>query len=203
MPKLELPADHVRTAADARRAVLAAQRRRAGAMRREVRPARPAVIPTLRAAAQPVAAKPPDTWRPINSKLCRQLGIPSAALKKGDMRGQPFVSYRQLTVALHCRLTRMNLAAIGRLYNIGRSSIIAASRRMKPVLDATGLDDDAPVALWIEAALPHLFRDIAERRRACAAHAKVSIRKNGSPPPLPGAAVVVRPLVSPTAFAGG
>jgi hypothetical protein len=121
-------------------------------------------------------------------------------LKKGNVRGMPYVAYRQLGIALYRRLSRMSLTAISRLYNVDRSSIIAAERRMAPVLAATRLDDTAPVALWVAAALPYLFRDIAARRRKCAQHAKTSIRK---PPPLPGAAVVVKPPVSPTAFAGG
>jgi chromosomal replication initiation ATPase DnaA len=91
--------------------------------------------------AERPAVKP--SWRPIWSEVARQTGIPAEQLNKGDAgRSMPITAYRQLTMALTCRLTSLSLNTIARLFSINDHSTVIHARTAaigKPVLDETVL----------------------------------------------------------------
>jgi hypothetical protein len=166
MPRLDLPDDGVRTAADVRaRAFAAFERRRAAYLKLAAAPP-----PEPEPIAEGPAVKPSPPWRPIWSEVSRQTGIPAEHIKKGDeSRGMPITAYRQLAMALMCRLTTLTLKTIAALFDVSdHSTVIHARNSMAPILDATGLTEADSVPIWVEAALPLLFVHIAEHRRACA-----------------------------------
>jgi hypothetical protein len=169
MPRLDLPDDGIRTAGDVRsRAFAVFERRRVAYMKAAASPpAEPELL------AERPAVKPFPPWRPICSELSRQTGVPSDWLKKRtESRGMPITAYRQLAMALMCRLTKLSLKTIARLFNVNdHSTVIHARGAMAPILDATGLTEADSVPIWVEAALPLLFVRIAEHRRACATRA--------------------------------
>jgi hypothetical protein len=174
MPRLELPDDGVRTASDVRaRAFATFERRRAAYLKLAAELPRDE---SERLAEPEKAAKPERPamdWRPIWAEVARQTGIPAEHIKKGDeSRGMPITAYRQLAMALMCRLTKLSLKTIARLFDVNdHSTVIHARRAMVPILDATGLTEADSVPIWVEAALPLLFVRIAEHRRACATRA--------------------------------
>jgi hypothetical protein len=173
MPRLDLPDDGIRTAADVRaRAFAAFERRRATYLKL-------AAAPPAEPERPPVKTSPSS--RPICAEVARQLGVPSDWLKKGaESRGMPMTAYRQLAMALICRLTKLNLTTIARLFDVNdHSTVIHAKRTMAPVLDATGLTEADSVPVWIEACLPLLFVHVAEHRAKNRAHGVTMLGTDG------------------------
>jgi hypothetical protein len=86
-------------------------------------------------------------------------------------------------MALMCRLTKLKLMSIAKAFNVhDHSTVIHARNAMSPSLDATRLTTDDSVQMWVEAALPILFVQIAELRRRNRAHAAHTVSNKGKPP---------------------
>jgi Bacterial dnaA protein helix-turn-helix len=174
MPRLELPDDGVRTASDVRaRAFATFERRRAAYLKlaAEVPPDESERLAEPEKAAKP--ERPAMNWRPIWAEVARQTGIPTEWLRKGDeSRGQPLTAYRQLSMALTLRLTKMGLSAVGRLYGVDHSTVHHARQVMSPVLQATGLTVDDSVPFWVAAALPITLVYVGEYRAKNREHAE-------------------------------
>jgi hypothetical protein len=177
MPRLDPMPDTCRTAADVRATSRAVFERRRVAY--EKLAAAPRAEPEL--LAERPAVNPPPPWRPIYSEVSRQLGIPSDWLKKGtESRGMPTAAYRQLAMALMCRLTKLSLNTIARLFDINdHSTVIHARNAMQPILDAAGLTEADSVPVWVEATLPLLFVHLAAYRAKNRAHGAAMHGANG------------------------
>jgi Bacterial dnaA protein helix-turn-helix len=173
MSRLELPiVDHVQNAAQAWTAAVEAHRRRSASYKRMAayEPPQP----------EPVEEEALPSWRSVTAELSRQLGVRPSELKKGVGRGAPLVYYRQLGAALLCRLSKMSMPQIARLYGFeNHTTVLHGREQMRPVLDATGLDECAPIHEWVEAALPLLFVHISELRRKHRARYERNREANG------------------------
>jgi hypothetical protein len=181
MPRLAIY-DDVRTAADVRaRAFAVFERRRAAYEKRaaEMPPDEPEIPVQLEQSVRP--KRRPGNWRPIWSEIARQTGVPAEHIKKcAAGRGMPVTAYRQLAMSLMCRLTKLSLSTIARLFDVNdHSMVIHARNSMKPILDATGLDETAPVQIWVESCLPLLFIHVAEHRAKNRAHGVATHGTNG------------------------
>jgi hypothetical protein len=114
MAHLDLPLDHVRTAADAWAAAIAVHRRRVAAYERLS-----AAPPPTEEREQPERLASEEPMRrsvSIAAELARQLGVPTIEIKKETGRGLAWVAFRQLGMALTARLTKLSLKQIGRVY---------------------------------------------------------------------------------------
>jgi hypothetical protein len=181
MPRLAIY-DDVCTAADVRaRAFAVFERRRAAyeKLAAEMPPDEPEIPVLPEQSVRP--ERRPRNWRPIWIEVARQTGIPPEHIKKGDEgRSMPVTGYRQLAMALMCRLTKLSLNTIARLFNINdHSTVIHARNSLKPLLDATGLDEVDSIPVWVEATLPLLFVHLAEHRAKNRAHGAAMHGTNG------------------------
>jgi Bacterial dnaA protein helix-turn-helix len=183
MPQLDPMPDTCRSAADVRARALAVFERRRAAYEKlatEMPPA--AELEPVAEPEMPAELKRREgMWRPIWAEVARQTGINPEHIKKGDeSRGQPLTSYRQLAIALTCRLTKLSLNTIAVVFGVrDHTSVIHARNAMRPILDATGLTEAAPVPLWVETCLPFVLVHIAQNRASNRAFAVASRQRNG------------------------
>jgi chromosomal replication initiation ATPase DnaA len=66
----------------------------------------------------------------IWAEVARQTGVPAERFKKGDeSRGMPITAYRQLAMALMCRLTKLHLNTIAQLFGLRNHTTIIHTKR--------------------------------------------------------------------------
>jgi hypothetical protein len=127
MPRLAIY-DDVRTAADVRACAFAVfERRRAAYIKLAAE-----VPKELMESEQPAESERPSgpTWEAICKEVARQTGIPGGQLKLGsEGRGQPHVAFKQLAMALTCKLTRLSLKTTARLFGLNNHTTSCTRRR--------------------------------------------------------------------------
>jgi hypothetical protein len=168
MAHLELPADDVRTAGDVRARALAAHTRRQTIfLAPEPRPRRQLLPPAEPRPPMPVEPPAsPRPWRAVCREISRQAGVPPTWLRKDSHHCAVLIAYRQLSMALTSKLTRLSLNQIAKLYGLGdHSTVVHAKKMMEPIIAGTGLTQADPVSLWVSEALPRIFEMLGERRR--------------------------------------
>jgi hypothetical protein len=182
MPRLAIY-DDARTAADVRaRAFAVFERRRAAYVKLavEVPPDEPK---EQMESKQPAESERPSgpTWEAICKEVARQTGIPGGQLKLGsEGRGQPHVAFKQLAMALTCKLTRLSLKTTARLFGLNNhTTVLHAKKALAPILNATGLTEVDSVPEWVSETLPLLFVSIGQQRANNRRHGEAVPKENG------------------------
>jgi hypothetical protein len=174
LPRLDLPLDHVNTAAAVWAAAAAVQRRRVAAYVRL--PAQPEA--PQRAEPEPPPAPivlPAVPWEAIRDEVARQANVECWMLSKSGGRKLRTVALRQLAVALTRRLTRLSLPVIARKFQLrDHTTVLWAVTRMRPLIAVLELEltDEDTVADWVRGALPLLAAHVAEIRAKYREHGK-------------------------------